>query len=57
MPASAVTPKHASPSGSPDPGSPPGADSISEPVQGGSDYIGPGNSAGSGRVENRTTGK
>ncbi|CAB1414516.1 unnamed protein product [Pleuronectes platessa] len=57
MSASAVTPKHASPSGSPDPGSPPGADSFSEPVRGRSDYIGTGNSAGSGRLENRTTGE
>ncbi|XP_062250934.1 centrosome-associated protein 350 isoform X2 [Platichthys flesus] len=55
--ASVVTPKHASPSGSPDPGSPPGLDSFSEPVRGGSDYIGTGNPAGSGRLENRTTGE
>nr|XP_019936541.1 PREDICTED: centrosome-associated protein 350 isoform X1 [Paralichthys olivaceus]XP_019936542.1 PREDICTED: centrosome-associated protein 350 isoform X1 [Paralichthys olivaceus] len=57
MSASAVTPKHASPSGSPDPGYPPGADSFNEPVQGGSDNIDTGTSAGSGRVETRTTGE
>ncbi|XP_023257690.1 centrosome-associated protein 350 [Seriola lalandi dorsalis] len=57
---SATRPKHASPSCSPDPGSPPGADSSSEPVRGGSlgaNNMNTGTTARSGRVEPRTTGE
>ncbi|XP_035502561.1 centrosome-associated protein 350 isoform X2 [Scophthalmus maximus] len=54
---SVVKPKHASPLGSPDHGPPPGADSSSEPVRGGSDNMNVGTTASSGRVETRTTGE
>ncbi|XP_022615991.1 centrosome-associated protein 350 [Seriola dumerili] len=57
---SAARPKHASPSCSSDPGSPPGADSSSEPVRGGSlgaNNMNTGTTARSGRVETRTTGE
>ncbi|XP_041790944.1 centrosome-associated protein 350 isoform X2 [Chelmon rostratus] len=57
---SAARPKQASPFGSPDPGSPSGVDSPSEPVRGGS--LGANNqitgtTARSGRAETKTTGE
>ncbi|XP_039984089.1 centrosome-associated protein 350 isoform X2 [Xiphias gladius] len=57
---SAARPKHTSPSGSPAPGSPPGADSFSEPLRGrslGEDNMNTGTTARSGRVETWTTGE
>ncbi|XP_071343911.1 centrosome-associated protein 350 isoform X2 [Trachinotus anak] len=57
---SAARPKHTSPTGSPDPGSPPGAESSSEPVRGaslGANNMNTGSTARSGKVETRTTGE
>ncbi|XP_070765134.1 centrosome-associated protein 350 [Enoplosus armatus] len=54
----AARPKQASLSGSPDPGSPPGADSPSEPVRSGSlGANNPNTTARSGRAETKTTGE
>ncbi|GLD50195.1 centrosome-associated protein 350 [Lates japonicus] len=55
---SVARPRRTSPSGSPDPGSSPGADPSSEPVRGGSPgYLNTGTAARSGRAETRTTGE